>query len=229
MLDSTDWKKFTGIYILICLLNIVVFNIAEYAYLELLFKPLIMISILMYSFKNLRSYTFYNWVFTAFVFSWLGDVFLLGQGINDLFFVAGLASFLISHILYALYFYKSANHTWSKKPSILGLQFTICVLVAAFYSLMYPGLGDLSIPVLCYVSAIGFMGMLALNRFNKVNAKSFWFVLAGALFFILSDSIIGYNKFVNPLPFAHVYIMTFYCIAQYLILKGFVLGKENRT
>ena len=87
---------------------------------------------------------------------------------------------------------------------------------------MYPGLAELKIPVLFYVSTIGLMGILAVNRYQFVNSKSFYFTLIGAFAFILSDSLIGYSKFVCDIPYSHVLIMTFYCIAQYLILRGFV-------
>jgi len=81
------------------------------------------------------------------------------------------------------------------------------LLVIAFYSLMYPGLGVLGIPVLFYVSAIGLMGVLAVNRYYICTNSSFWFILIGALSFILSDCIIGYTKFVDPLPFAHTHLL----------------------
>ena len=178
-----------------------------------------MLSIIGFTYKYLKDFLFYKTILFAFVFSWLGDVFLLGQSSNDLFFVAGLVSFLISHLLYAAYFYKSVDKTWNKNPNVLLSQFLMILLVIGFYSLMYSGLGDLSIPVLFYVSAIGVMGILAVNRYNRVTNTSF----------ILSDCIIGYNKFVDPLPFAHTLIMLFYCLAQYLILKGFVLGSENKA
>ena len=226
-MKSSNWRNFTAIYIAICLADIIAIQYGQhYSYLELLCKPLIMLSIIGFTYKYLKEKFFYRIILFAFIFSWLGDVFLLGQSNHELFFVAGLASFLIAHLLYAVYFYKSTNNKWSRNKSIWATQIFLVLLVVMFYGLMYPGLGDLSIPVLFYVSAIGFMGILAVNRYKQVNSLSFWFVLFGAFAFILSDSIIGFTKFVNPIPFAHTLIMLFYCLAQYLILKGFVLHEE---
>jgi len=226
-MKSSHWRNFTAIYIAICLADIIAIQYGEqYSYMELLCKPLIMISIIGFTYKYLKEKPFYRIILFAFIFSWLGDVFLLGQSNHVLFFVAGLASFLISHLLYAAYFYKSVNKKWNQIKSILATQIFLVLLVVLFYGFMYPGLGELSFPVLFYVSAIGFMGILAVNRYKQVNSLSFWFVLLGAFSFILSDSLIGFNKFVNPIPFAHTLIMLFYCLAQYLILKGFVLDEE---
>ena len=194
--------------------------------MELLCKPLIMLSIIGFTYKYLREKTYYRIILFAFIFSWLGDVFLLGQSNHELFFVAGLASFLVAHILYAYYFYKSINKKWNQNKSIRVTQIFLLFLVVLFYMIMFPGLGELSLPVLFYVSAIGYMGILAVNRYKLVNSHSFWLVLLGAFSFILSDSLIGFTKFVNPIPFAHTLIMLFYCLAQYLILKGFVLDED---
>ena len=225
---ALEFKNFSRLYLLICIVDIVVIQLSvQYNFLEFICKPLIMFSIIGFTRMYLKEFPFYKLILIAFIFSWFGDIFLLGQQYHTLFFVAGLASFLISHLMYAAYFYKSVNKTWNKNPKVLVSQFLMILLVIGFYRLMYPGLGDLSIPVLFYVSAIGLMGILAVNRYNKAINTSFWFVLMGALSFILSDCIIGYSKFVDPVPFASTLIMTFYCIAQYLILRGFVAQKTE--
>jgi uncharacterized membrane protein YhhN len=41
---------------------------------------------------------------SALFFSWLGDVFLLLENRNALFFIFGLACFLTTHIFYIIYF-----------------------------------------------------------------------------------------------------------------------------
>jgi hypothetical protein len=46
--------------------------------------------------------------------------------------------------------------------------------------------------------------------------------MIGAFAFILSDSLIAYNKFIDEIPFANSLTMLFYCIAQYMILRGFI-------
>jgi len=221
-----NWTKFTILYSLICIAHLSIIQSVDCGDLNVYTKPLIMLSAIGFTRFYLKAYNYYKLIILAFVFSLFGDVFLLWQSISDIFFVAGLASFLIAHLLYAFYFYKSSAKTWTKNRTLIIIQFLMFLLVIGYYSLMYPGLGDLSIPVLFYVSTIGAMGILALNRYLQVSSKSFWYIFIGALSFILSDSIIGFNKFVDPITNASFYIMLFYCLAQYLILKGFLNSKQ---
>jgi uncharacterized membrane protein YhhN len=72
------------------------------------------------------------------------------------------------------------------------------------------------------------MGVTALGRYARVNMDAFSYTVIGAFVFILSDSIIGYNKFVHEIPFADSLIMIFYCTAQYMILKGFVVLESDK-
>jgi uncharacterized membrane protein YhhN len=220
---ALEFKNFSRLYLLICIVDIVVIQLSvQYNFLEFICKPLIMFSIIGFTRMYLKEFPFYKLILIAFIFSWFGDIFLLGQQYHTLFFIAGLASFLISHLMYAAYFYKSALNSLNTNKWVKVIQLLLFILVIGFYSLMYPGLAELKIPVLFYVSTIGLMGILAVNRYQFVNSKSFYFTLIGAFAFILSDSLIGYSKFVVDIPYAHVLIMTFYCIAQYLILRGFV-------
>ena len=58
-------------------------------------------------------------------FSWLGDVFLLFDSVNPSFFIAGLVSFLITHIFYIIYF----GSVSSDAPSLLKKQPVFIVLM----------------------------------------------------------------------------------------------------
>jgi len=53
----------------------------------------------------------------------------------------------------------------------------------------------------------------------------FWMVLGGALTFVASDTVIAVDKFMyqSEMPFAETIIMTTYCLAQYLIVKGAIV------
>jgi uncharacterized membrane protein YhhN len=72
------------------------------------------------------------------------------------------------------------------------------------------------------------MLLFALNREKKVPALSFRFVTFGAVFFVISDSLLAYNKFVMEIPFSPIFILGSYALAQYLIVQGLIIeGKEN--
>jgi len=83
-----------------------------------------------------------------------------------------------------------------------------------------PNLEEMIFPVMAYVAIIIGMNIAALNRYNKVNARSFWLIMIGAILFLISDSIIAINKFDHTINHARVYIMITYLIAQYLIVQG---------
>lgn len=223
MLKTKVWKLFTCIFFVVSLADIIAMNIDVEIYdFHMIFKPLIMPSAIYFLIRYLSHLKFYKTMLLAFLFAWLGDILLLGQEIDELFFIGGLAAFLFSHIAYIYYFKKSAYRKLRSYKGIAVLQFLMVLIALSFYLLMYSNLGEIWLPVLFYVTAIGLMGVTALGRYARVNMDAFSYTVIGAFVFILSDSIIGYNKFVNPIPFADSMIMIFYCTAQYMILKGFV-------
>jgi len=223
MLKTKVWKLFTCIFFVVSLADIIAMNIDVEIYdFHMIFKPLIMPSAIYFLIRYLSHLKFYKTMLLAFLFAWLGDILLLGQEIDELFFIGGLAAFLFSHIAYIYYFKKSAYRKLRSYKGIAVLQFLMVLIAVSFYLLMYSNLGEIWLPVLFYVTAIGLMGVTALGRYARVNMDAFSYTVIGAFVFILSDSIIGYNKFVNPIPFADSMIMIFYCTAQYMILKGFV-------
>lgn len=80
-------------------------------------------------------------------------------------------------------------------------------------------------PVLMYAIIICVMALMAVNRYGKVNIFSFKLILYGALFFLLSDSVLAVNKFAQPIPQGGALIMATYMIAQYLIVYGTIERK----
>jgi uncharacterized membrane protein YhhN len=50
-------------------------------------------------------------------------------------------------------------------------------------------------------------------------------ILAGAAFFMISDSLLALNKFYEPLPFSNISIISTYALAQYSIVLGIL--KQN--
>jgi len=223
------WKAFTYVYFTLCFTDLFFLSFPqEFVDGHNIVKPLIMCSMIYYFISTFSDRKFYKWVLAAFVFSWFGDILLLGQEINELFFVAGLAAFLIAHLCYVTYFYRSSLRKIFSNRGISTLKVcTICFGVL-LYAFMYTGLGALKVPVFLYVTAVTIMGVSALARSGRVNAESFTWTVLGAFTFIFSDSVIGYNKFIYPVPFAEVLIMLFYCLAQYWILKGFVLLESKK-
>ena len=78
---------------------------------------------------------------------------------------------------------------------------------------------------MAYMFVISIMAILAGYRYKRVNLLSFRLIYFGALFFVISDSALAYNKFVEPFSFSGVLIMATYMIAQYLITLGAIERK----
>jgi len=80
----------------------------------------------------------------------------------------------------------------------------------------------MKIPVLLYAILLTTMVLVSIFRDGKTTSQSFWLVFIGALLFMISDSLIAINKFINPLPWSGVQIMLTYLTAQALIVHGLI-------
>ena len=184
-------------------------------------KPLLMITLLIHF--TLSSRGFPPWrrlVILALLFSWAGDVFLISGD----WFVAGLASFLLAHVFYIIAYQK----TGAAGSGLRTQDITVFATYgAALIWVVYAGLGDLKAPVLLYALVLLAMGVWALKRRNGTNETSFRLVTAGAVLFVLSDSLIAVNKFAFAIPAERILVMSIYMTAQYLIVQGLIQHRER--
>ncbi len=181
-------------------------------------KPLLMPSLaayFLYSVKQKNKLAFL--IVIALLFSWLGDVMLMFEEIKPVYFMLGLVSFLLAHIAYIFVFSKSSQDF---KPKIFTYStgFLLMLFGVLMLMLMWPGLGDLKIPVTVYTSVIMIMGISAL--FRKADGASL--VLIGAILFISSDSLLALNKFYHGFEAADFWVMLTYILAQYFIVTGMI-------
>lgn len=162
---------------------------------------------------------FHSLVIAALVFSWMGDIILQLTQFNESFFLVGLGSFLITQLIYMVAFFitPGKNALFFKK---IYMIVPVVLYGWGILSLLSDGLGDMKLPVTIYTVVILSMLLAAINREKKVNRQSFLLVLAGAILFILSDSLIAINRFEQPFELARIAIMSSYITAQYLIAVG---------
>nr|WP_262896717.1 lysoplasmalogenase [Fulvivirga marina] len=194
-------------------------------------KPFLMPLLMVYfSVSSVEKKSLLNFGLLALLFSWAGDVVLMFQDRGELYFMMGLGSFLLAHVIY-IFTYKKAR--WEEEEN--GLLPTqkiryVFILVLAGCGLVYvllPKLGELTIPVIIYASIIVAMTIFALNRFGFTSQTSFGLVFLGAVLFMMSDSILAINKFMEPLPIAGFWIMLTYILAQFTIVQGLLLHKKR--
>jgi uncharacterized membrane protein YhhN len=186
-------------------------------------KPLIVISLLalLIYHTNLKG-RFAKRIGLGLLFGLAGDIFLL----FDDYFIFGLVSFLIGHILYMLAFYldykvNKTIHELYTKNALLGFGF----FTVLFCGALWPSLGALKIPVVIYALAISLMGVTAFSRFGRVNLISYRLIAIGAILFVLSDAVLAVNKFMYNFSLSGFVIMATYMAAQYLITVG-TIGRK---
>ena len=139
------------------------------------------------------------------------------EHVYPVLFIIGLGGFLIAHINYVYVLIKSgARINPLGRRAWVGGPFIVLYGVALL-SVLWPHLGDLRIPVLLYALVLMLKGVAALIRKVKIG---FYMVLLGAILFILSDSMLALNKFVNPIEKSGVLIMSTYMFAQLFIVFG---------
>lgn len=151
----------------------------------------------------------------ALFFSLAGDAFLMFEG----FFIPGLVSFLLAHVCYIALLRSDAPWLASRR----ALAY-ISLVAAAMYALLWLGglPAALRLPVLAYVGVIATMAAQAWGRHRVLRNPASLLVAAGASLFMLSDSLLAINRFVQPLPWAAVGVLATYYAAQALILHGFL-------
>lgn len=165
-------------------------------------------------------------ILAALLFSWAGDIFLDIPNNEQLFFIAGLLSFLLAHVMYLTAFLKTpGENALAGKKWLLLLPVT--VYGAVLISLLYKDLGIMKIPVILYTIVILSMLTGAVNLMYKVSTRSYLLILSGAILFVISDSLIAVNRFALQFNFAGASIMITYILAQYLIVSGYLLRPLN--
>lgn len=165
------------------------------------------------------------WFGAALLFSMLGDVFLLFPD-QERWFVWGLGAFLLAHVAYIIGFnLPPAPLT----PLTLGLALFVGVTVLPLIrrillSLRQSGQHALVEPVRLYAAVIALMlfsALVTLYRADWANLPSY-LVSLGAALFVLSDSVLAWNKFVSPVRSGRLIVMITYHAGQVLLAMGAV-------
>ncbi|RZJ53560.1 MAG: lysoplasmalogenase [Flavobacterium sp.] len=199
-----------------------------YEHLDFYLKP-ILIPLLGFGVYFHKDFPSKNILLSALLFSWIGDVILLFAGIAEIYFILGLVSFLISHIIYCILFNKQVKTIKNNKAFLLVGSLVIGVYLIGMLSALLPTLGDLKIPVIVYASIISLMLFFAFSGLLTWEKPGNQYVFIGAVVFVLSDSILAVDKFYNPIQKSSVFIMSTYLVAQYLIVTGILKLNSNHN
>ncbi len=176
-------------------------------------KPLLLpVLILIYITRSESEKTQVDKLFLAgLVLSFFGDLFLLFQW----GFLPGLGSFLLAHVFYIISFRKKTQKSiWRFWPIILGLFATTLL------GFLFPYLKEMKVPVIIYAVVISVMMYTALKTQNRN-------LIIGALLFLISDTLLSINLFLQPLMILNLLVMITYIAAQWFLVKGMISDEPN--
>ena len=190
-------------------------------------KPLLMTTLALWFYLNIKTHfsLFAKYILAGIIFSIAGDTFLMFANKNPSFFLAGLGSFLITHLLYIAAFvkYKGFKNGLFFEKTWVALPIFFYFISFIYY--LWPSLpSDFITPVLFYSIAISTMLVACINMKKRTTNKIANGLIIGASLFVISDSVIAVNKFKSPTSFPPEYIglliMATYILGQYLIAKN---------
>ncbi|OQY96420.1 MAG: hypothetical protein B6D37_02680 [Sphingobacteriales bacterium UTBCD1] len=188
--------------------------------IQVLTKPLLVILLVLYFLLRTKVWKgqLKNWVLAALFFSWAGDILLMFQEKSELFFLSGLAVFLAAQLFYIVFF-----HNIRIRERIKGYWIFLPVVMIYYIALitfLSPFPRKMGLPVRVYGIVISIMFLLALHMLFIKNKIAGRLMMAGALLFIISDSVLAINRFYNQFEPAGLIVMLTYGLAQLLITDG---------
>ena len=146
--------------------------------------------------------------------SWLGDVFLIPK--RQLFFIAGLGSFLLAHVAFSGAFLLQPLEIL---PLIFAATGTVVVAIIILRWL-WPHLSHNFRPaVVSYLAAISLMVVLASGTMAAAGPQ----LLIGAVMFAVSDIFVARDRFVSPSVANRLWGLPLYYAAQLI----FALSTQN--
>ena len=152
-------------------------------------------------------------------------MFLIFEG--EFYFIAGLLSFLIAHLLFIRIVVKRLQKNLYSKIVVSIIPFLTFYLVLIFT--LKNSLGELLIPVIIYGLTIAVFGMVSLIDYLNTKSIKSLYMLIGAVIFMFSDAILAVNRFYKSEHTLEVLVMITYVFAQYLIYKSMIQKKENKV
>lgn len=203
-------KLLVGLLAVLFLADLILITRDDAHFLRFLTKPLLVPVIIAIYLSETHVKTDLNRLFLGgLIFSFLGDTFLL----FNWGFLPGLGSFFLAHVLYILSFVKF------RLTNIYGsLPFLLLYLAFLLYFL-HPYLHEMEIPVVIYGTALSTMAYFSLRT------KNAWFI-SGAFLFVVSDSLLSFNLFVEYTATMGQVVMATYVAAQYCLIRGMISQKH---
>lgn len=172
-----------------------------------------MLLLIIYAFlhftANAEEYHFF--IIIGLLFCLLGDIFLMLKK-KDLF-LYGLIVFLLGHISYLLSIIFNVG---------LSFSYEIAIPILILFIIVHRVLHLIPTKLKIYTGVYSFVILIllwqAIERANLLISYSSIIFACGVIFFVMSDYLLAYNKFIKKIFLAQVFILGTYYIAQILIV-----------
>lgn len=164
-----------------------------------------------------RTGAYADWIVAALAASIVGDIFLMWA---NRWFVQGLAAFLVAHLFYIGALWTAMPGPLAAADLVTGLILVLFVLAMRrrlVNGMLEQGQEKLIAPVTVYLSVIAVMVWRSVGLLfgpDPAHVRG-WLVALGGVLFMLSDSFLGWDRFVRPVPRRDLLVMSTYFAAQY--------------
>ncbi|MBI2275124.1 MAG: lysoplasmalogenase [Bacteroidetes bacterium] len=161
--------------------------------------------------------------------SFMGDLLLTRSG--EIFFLSGMLAFIGTHVCNILFFYRLQKGHPGKPVNLVLAVVVLAVISGGVYFLLADQLGSFRVPILVYMAIISLMAVMATQTLVHPGLiqTSIRCFIPGAALFVLSDGLLALNKFLLHTGSIDIAVMLTYGMAQYLLVKGFVAVKKEKT
>ena len=210
---SSTLTRIAGLVILVAVSLALSADSFHRPWMHYFFQPLATFLILAMPFSQFLRFpsSFALWISMGLFFSFFGDLFLLSP---DRYFLYGLCAFLLAHISYLIAFTRGIRF-----PALLSVWLLYLAAVATFLLwVIFPKLPvGFRLPIVVYMFFVVSMASQSMGRFLILKNIPAALAAFGAIFFVLSDSLLAFDRFHSRLPAAAFLVLVPYYLAQWLI------------
>jgi len=187
-------------------------------------KPLVILLLGVWLLLQPIAFSELFWFFLALVFSLIGDIWLLAP---SRFFMAGLASFLLTHICYVIGINRELPPaTWQ----VFSLAGAFIILGIFIYPILFRGVKRQSGARKLQGATLIYYIVLSLMAFSATTtlARPDWerqaavCVAIGGLCFFFSDFLLAYDRFIRPVRHGRLAVHITYHLGQFGLIAGVV-------
>lgn len=191
------------------LLYMIMDQLGGAAWLHLVLKPVPVLALALWVSGLPMKGRYQLFIALGLLLSALGDILL---EMSEATFLPGLVAFLLAHVAYIAAFLQDTR----KLYPFHGAMAYIYGFLALGFLLTTGNLGGLMLPVQLYILVITTMLWRAAVRFDlpRVTRFSAGAGLVGALFFVLSDTILAFRLFETPIQLGGWAVMLTYWLGQ---------------